>query len=87
MVKSITIRQKEEENSTAKLARFLHDEACPMLSRAIHSWTWTDSFSGDDEPLGPPTTETLQGLDALTEVQYLIEAWLESVGGGEEEKN
>ncbi|MHA2231581.1 MAG: hypothetical protein ACXAB4_03730 [Candidatus Hodarchaeales archaeon] len=74
-----------EEN--LELARFMHDEICPALARAIISWTWTDIYGEETYP-EKPTVETLRGLDSMTELQYLLQSWLEAAGAAAtEEKN
>ena len=66
----------EGEKGAAKLARFFHDEACVVLGRAIHSWTWTDPYSDEGTAYPEPSAEALRDLDAQTELQYLLEKWL-----------
>lgn len=84
----------QEEGGADKMARFFHEEACPVLSRAIFSWTWTDMYT--EEPLGEPlgkkdseerkvSVDELRELDVLSEVQYLLDKWLDVTSV--EEKN
>lgn len=74
------------EEGGAELARFFYNDACPVLARAIFSWTWTDMYT--DEPLGKPlgkksdeerqpSVDDLRALDALSEIQYLLDKWLD----------
>lgn len=83
----------QDEGGAEKMARFFYEEACPVLARAIFSWTWTDMYS--EEPLGEPLGKTdeckvgvdeLRELDVLSEVQYLLDQWLD-VTSVEQEKN
>lgn len=72
---------QDQEGGAKALAHFFHDEACAVLGRAIFAWTWTDPYEEDEEgnpiPLPKPDTEALRDLDAMTELQYLLEKWLD----------
>jgi len=79
----------DEDSGATEMARFFYEEACPVLARAIFSWTWTDMYDDSDEPgvMGTPLgkkgkecrvdVETLRDLDATTEIQYLLDKWLD----------
>ena len=80
-----------QEGGAKAMALFFHDEACAVLGRAIFAWTWTDPYDEDEEgnpiPLPKPNTEALRDLDAMTELQYLLEKWLDVTSPGTYEGN
>lgn len=66
----------QEGDDEGKMARFYYDDVCPILARAIIRWDWTDPYTGEELD-NPPSADTLRELDAFTELQYLLEKWLE----------
>lgn len=79
----------QETGGAAELASFFYNDACPVLARAILAWDWTDPYEEDGEgnpvPYSSPTVDTLRDLDAMTELQYLLEKWLDVTSSPDEE--
>ena len=62
---------------------YLYEDACPVLFKAIQSWTWTDMYDGEKLEL---SIDTLREL-SIEEINYLTEKFFESAGGGEEKND
>lgn len=76
---------ENKADAIVELVTFIHDEICPMLSKAITSWTWLDIFDGSS--LGEyPTVDILRDL-AIEEVLYLMNKWIEVAVASGTEKN
>ena len=76
----------QEKQDNARLADFFYNEVCPALSRSVQKWTWKDMFTGEAYPK-EPTVDDFRNLDALTELQYLLGAWITAASPGASEKN
>jgi hypothetical protein len=64
-----------------EIVHFLFGEIPPILLRAIHSWTWTDPYTGEPMEL---SLEAIQNLD-IPELTYLTNK-LSGVLGDQEKK-
>ena len=74
LVKAEEMRQKDDV-SGQDMIKFYHDEACPVIAKALVSWTWTDPWT--DKKLPEPDLAVVRDLDISTEVMYLLGKWLE----------
>lgn len=79
----------EDEVDTRHILRAISDKIIPILLKVIDCWTWTHVVTGD--PLGVedgstwrPTLAVLEDLSP-SEQSYLIAAYFDARGGGEEE--
>lgn len=81
---------EDDKERGVEMVKFFHDTVCPILAKAIVSWTWTDVYSEETVLLGEPDVEALRDLDVETELQYLLDKWLDVTGSrktGDSEKN
>jgi hypothetical protein len=82
---------EDDKERGVEMVKFFHDTVCPILAKAIVSWNWTDVYAEKEAVLlGEPDVEALRDLDVETELQYLLDKWLDVTGSrktGDSEKN